>query len=80
MRGVYSDDPTGTGVMLAFGMTDEACFAQLCTIGGDYDPSDDESLRYCDVTDALARTDGQSWSWLPGSGRSVACARAEADA
>lgn len=77
-RGAFSNNPTGTGAMLAFGATDADCFAQLQEIGGDYDPSEDDCLSYRDVTPALAATDGGWWRYLPGT--EVACTRAEFDA
>tara|TARA_R110000868_G_scaffold16967_1_gene75211 strand:+ start:48 stop:296 length:249 start_codon:yes stop_codon:yes gene_type:complete len=78
MRGVYSDDHNTTGQMLAFGATDEECLSKLWEIGGDYDPSADDSLRYCDVTAALVEASGEYWRFLPGT--NVAATRDEVDA
>lgn len=77
--GIYSTDMTGTGSMLAFG-TEAECWKQIADMCHENDV-DLDAADYCcvQVTPALADSSGESWAWLPGSGESIACTRAEAD-
>ncbi len=77
MFGIYSNDPNGTGAMLAFGPSETACRESLRIAIGDGDA--DDNCTCVEVTDALADSDGRSWAWLPGSDKTLACTRLEVE-
>ena len=72
--GIY--DNSSTGEMLAFGATFSDCLDQLEMACPDYDTAE---VCCVEVTPALAATDGGRWTWLPGSGKTIACTMAEAE-
>ena len=75
--GIYSQDQKGTGAMLAFGESPADCRQKLIECIGD--DNADDNCRTVQVTQALAKSSGERWVWLPGTGNAIACTLGEAE-